>query len=183
MPRVVDHDAQRAELLEKAFETFSDRGYAATSMRALASGLGVSTGTLYHYFGGKDDIFERMVSWTSERDILDALSTVALDATPKQRIHAVFAWIRANETYLQRRILLVFDFKRHRTDEAGRAIVERAAGVYRETFTSIVGVSGAAWSLMVGMLTQGLLETNSVNVEEHLAALELLLGRGPEQAN
>jgi len=183
MPRVVDHEAQRADLLGKAFEIFSDRGYAATSMRALAKGLGVSTGTLYHYFGGKDDIFEQMVSWTSERDILDALSAVSVAAGPQERLRAVFDWIRSNETYLQRRILLVFDFQRHRTDPAGRAIVERAARVYKDTFAAMVGVSGAAWSLMVGMLTQGILEADSVNPDEHFAALELLVAGGAAQAH
>lgn len=183
MPRVVDHEAQRANLLGKAFEIFSDRGYAATSMRELAKGLGVSTGTLYHYFGGKDDIFEQMVSWTSERDILDALSAVSVAAGPQERLQAVFEWIRANEIYLQRRILLVFDFQRHRTDPAGRAIVERAARVYRDTFSAMVGVSGAAWSLMVGMLTQGLLEADSVNPDEHFVALKLIVGASIEQAH
>ena len=59
MPKVVDHDQQRSDLLAAAFDLFADRGYSATSMRALASGLGVSTGTLYHYFSGKDDTVGR----------------------------------------------------------------------------------------------------------------------------
>jgi len=175
MPRVVNHEAQREELLGKAFEIFSDRGYAATSMRELAKGLKVSTGTLYHYFGGKDDIFEQMVTWTSERDILEATSVIVLDASPAERLEAVFAWVKANETYLQRRILLVFDFQRHRTDPAGRALVERAARFYRDTFSALVGAGGAAWSLIVGMLTQGMLERGSVAPEEHLEALKILV--------
>jgi AcrR family transcriptional regulator len=170
MPRIVDHDAQRAELLAKAFEIFADRGYAATSMRALATGLGVSTGTLYHYFDGKDDIFEQMVLWTSQRDVTDALTVVA-GGGAEEPLEAVFSWVRSNETYLQRRILLAFDFKRHRKDAAGRALIEEAAKLYRDTFADIVGSRGAAWSLMVGMLTQGLLQGGGVDFDEHLGVL------------
>ncbi len=175
MPRIVDHDAQRAELLAKAFEIFADRGYAATSVRALATGLGVSTGTLYHYFEGKDDIFEQMVVWTSQRDITDALSVID-EAASTEPLEVVFSWIRGNETYLQRRILLAFDFKRHRTDDAGRALIEEAAKLYRDTFAEIVGSRGGAWSLMVGMLTQGLLQGGGVDFDEHLEALKDLAG-------
>ena len=69
MPKIVDHEAQRIAMLDGAFELFADNGYAATSMRSLATGLGVSTGTLYHYFASKDEIFENMVRRVAERDV------------------------------------------------------------------------------------------------------------------
>lgn len=175
MPRVVDHEAQRAELLAKAFYLFSERGYAATSMRELASGLGVSTGTLYHYFGSKDAIFDQMVVWTAERDILDAMTEVTLTEGSGSRIEAVFGWIRANESYLQRLLLMMFDFQRHRTDPEGRALVEGTARLYRETFTELAGKGGAAWSLVLGMLVQGILESGQTDAGEHLEALALLV--------
>lgn len=183
MPRVVNHEAQRTDLLSRAFEIFADRGYAATSMRELAKGLGVSTGTLYHYFAGKDDIFEQMVTWTSERDIVSATASIRMDGTQLERVRSVVEWIESNRRYLQRRLMLVFEFRRHRQDEAGLRLVQNAAEIYRETFSAVLGVSGAAWSLMVGMLIRGLLEGNEPDVDAHLLALELLVSTANAEVN
>ena len=96
MPKIVDHDAQRAELLDGAFELFADNGYSATSMRTLAAGLGVSTGTLYHYFGNKEDIFAKMISRVSERDVSAATAGIPGDAGKLLRLQLIFAWICAS---------------------------------------------------------------------------------------
>jgi AcrR family transcriptional regulator len=61
MPKVVDHEAYRAELLEQSYAVFVKLGYAACTMRVLAQDLGVSTGALYHYFKTKEDLFEQLV--------------------------------------------------------------------------------------------------------------------------
>jgi ABC-type uncharacterized transport system ATPase component len=79
--------------------------------------------------------------------------------------------------------LLVFDFKRHRSDEAGRTLLEGALRMYRDTFVAILGTEGAAWSLMIGMLTQGLLEGGPIDSSDHLEALKLLVCAPQNQAN
>jgi AcrR family transcriptional regulator len=50
MPKIVDHDQYRKELLSKCFDLFAEKGYGSITMRQIAEGLNVSTGTLYHYF-------------------------------------------------------------------------------------------------------------------------------------
>ena len=42
MPKIVNHETYREELLEKGFDLFANKGYTIT-MRELASGLKVST--------------------------------------------------------------------------------------------------------------------------------------------
>ncbi len=69
MPKIVDRDLYRGELLDRCFPLFTERGYAAMTMRQLAIGLGVSTGTLYHYFESKQAIFEQMVWRRVENDL------------------------------------------------------------------------------------------------------------------
>ncbi len=44
-------------VLEAALELFSSQGYGATSMRQIAEHSDVSTGNIYHHFGGKERIF------------------------------------------------------------------------------------------------------------------------------
>ncbi len=68
MPKIVDHQLRREEILEKCFNLFAQHGYSALTMREIAQNLGVSTGTLYHYFDGKKTLFEAMFRWVSQRD-------------------------------------------------------------------------------------------------------------------
>jgi AcrR family transcriptional regulator len=45
--------------LDRALEVFQARGFRATSMLDLAAGTGVQRGSLYHAYGGKEEIFLR----------------------------------------------------------------------------------------------------------------------------
>ena len=56
MPKIVDHDEYRKELLERCFGIFSRKGFSNVTMREIVSEIGVSTGTLYHYFDTKEKI-------------------------------------------------------------------------------------------------------------------------------
>jgi len=57
MPKIVDHDAHRADLALRAASYFSEHGYGGVSMRKVATHLGVSKSALYHYFPTKEALF------------------------------------------------------------------------------------------------------------------------------
>ena len=57
MPKIVDHDAHRAELALRAASYFSEHGYGGVSMRKVATHLDVSKSALYHYFPTKEALF------------------------------------------------------------------------------------------------------------------------------
>jgi AcrR family transcriptional regulator len=48
----------RAAITEAALALFRDRGYEATTMRAVAERAGVSTGNAYYYFGSKEELIQ-----------------------------------------------------------------------------------------------------------------------------
>lgn len=48
----------RAAIIEAALALFRDRGYEATTMRAIAERAGVSTGNAYYYFGSKEELIQ-----------------------------------------------------------------------------------------------------------------------------
>ncbi|WP_430781128.1 TetR family transcriptional regulator C-terminal domain-containing protein [Actinoplanes sp. G11-F43] len=56
MPRLVDHDERRAELLSAAWRVVRTRGVEGTTTRAIADEAGCSLSVLAHFLGGKDDI-------------------------------------------------------------------------------------------------------------------------------
>lgn len=53
--------ARPAELLAAALDHFVERGFAATKLDDVAAQAGVSKGTLYLYFGGKEALFKAVI--------------------------------------------------------------------------------------------------------------------------
>jgi AcrR family transcriptional regulator len=56
MPRTIDHDQRRQEIIAAAWRLIVDRGLEAATMRELAAEAGFANGALKHYFPGKDEI-------------------------------------------------------------------------------------------------------------------------------
>ena len=64
MPRGVQaakSEIATSKVLEAALFLFSTQGYGATSMRAISEASGLSVGNLYHHFGSKEIIFQRLI--------------------------------------------------------------------------------------------------------------------------
>lgn len=110
MPKLVDRTRYRQELLTQCFELFAEQGYAAVTMRQLAQALGISTGTLYHYFPSKQELFEQMVQAMEERDLAAATLVITPQHSLPQRIELAFEFVRQNEDYFFRQLLMYIDF-------------------------------------------------------------------------
>ena len=57
-------DARPDEILAAALASFAERGFAATRLEDVAARAGISKGTLYLYFAGKEELFEAVVRAT-----------------------------------------------------------------------------------------------------------------------
>lgn len=70
MPKIVDKDAKRLELVEAAARIFARDGLAAAKMADVAVAAGVGKGTVYEYFDSKADLFwavcENLVLWPED---------------------------------------------------------------------------------------------------------------------
>ena len=56
---------RRRQILDIALSLFAQKGYANTSIKDLADAAGISTGLIYHYFSGKEKLFEAAVEHNS----------------------------------------------------------------------------------------------------------------------
>jgi AcrR family transcriptional regulator len=56
MPKIVDHEARRAELASAVWRLASREGLGAVTMRRVAAEAGWSTGALAHYFADKEEL-------------------------------------------------------------------------------------------------------------------------------
>ncbi|MBF4616006.1 TetR/AcrR family transcriptional regulator [Curtobacterium sp. VKM Ac-1376] len=58
MPKIVDHDQRRAEIVDGFLRIVARDGYEAATTRALADELGVASGAIWHYFRNFDRVVE-----------------------------------------------------------------------------------------------------------------------------
>jgi AcrR family transcriptional regulator len=71
MPKIVDHDARRREIIDAVWSLISARGFQSVTMRELAAEAGYANGALVRYFPDKDAVlraaFKRAFDATNER--------------------------------------------------------------------------------------------------------------------
>ena len=79
-------DASTRKVLKAALSLFSRQGFRATTMRQIARRSSLSVGNLYHHFGGKEEIFRRLI---------DQYWEVLLD--PELPLNKIFAAARFPE--------------------------------------------------------------------------------------
>ena len=113
MPKIVDHEQYRKELLGKCFDLFAAKGYAAITMRQISAGLKVSTGTLYHYFPNKQALFEQLVEEISQQDVITALTEFGGKKTLSELMETLGQYLVKNEDYLIKWTYLWVDFCQH----------------------------------------------------------------------
>jgi AcrR family transcriptional regulator len=91
VPKIVDHDAQRVKFAEAAMSLIAQHGLEGLTMRAVAAEAGLSYGSLFHYFGSKDELLmhavrhsttlqsKRINAYTSKYSGLKALEHLLCD--------------------------------------------------------------------------------------------------------
>ena len=73
MPKIVDHDERREEILSAAVRVIDSVGLDNTTTRAIALESGYSNGVLSHYFRDKDDILQSILVKT-HREFMDRVA-------------------------------------------------------------------------------------------------------------
>jgi AcrR family transcriptional regulator len=79
----------RALILNTALEMLHERGYEATTMRAIAEKAGVSLGNAYHYFGSKDLLIQAFYQRRHEDHLRASLPALEKETSMKARLLAV----------------------------------------------------------------------------------------------
>jgi len=135
MPKIVNHDAYRRELLEKAFDVFTRKGYNNVNMKEIAAEIGVSTGTLYHYFPSKQSILAEMISWVGLENTEEYIQrTFGVDRV-KDRFDAIVKFWREKGELYEKILLLGFDLYRNTDIQHWKTVYE----IFAERY--VVGMS------------------------------------------
>jgi AcrR family transcriptional regulator len=167
--------ATRERVLAIATRLFAERGYENTSIDAVLTEAGISKGSLYHHFKGKDALFEAVL----EAIEVDAGErTVAAASTETDPVAALRAgcqeWVRMAGDPIVQRILLI-DAPAVLGWERWRELEERHA----------LGLIKAAMAVIAdaGHLDHGLVDVFAHVVLAGMNEIALMVARAPDLAH
>ncbi len=123
-------------MLEAALELFSTQGYGATPMRQIADVCDQSVGNLYHHFGSKEKIFQRLIDeyWERLLDPEHPLQKVFTRANFPDDLEDLAEAIEQTVAENKASILLVFvDVIEHQGKHI-RSFYETMAGRFEEKY-------------------------------------------------
>lgn len=182
MPKIVDHDQYRKELLTKCFDLFANKGYASVTMRQIAQEIGVSTGTLYHYFPSKQALFWQLYDEFNERDTASMNAVLNSTHTLQERITAIFDYIAQNEDYFFKQFLITSDFyqQQDRTEILTNETLKRNYELNRDFTAKALGIADPALvnfaiALVTGIMTLRLFEGDVVAYDEQAKLFNKML--------
>ena len=113
MPKIVNHDAYREKMLEKSLYLFTHSGYSNINMKQIAAEIGVSTGTLYHYFPSKDKMLVEMIAWVGDKNIDEYIRRTSSAESIRDRFDLIVDfWKEKGELY-ENIMLLAIDVYRN----------------------------------------------------------------------
>jgi AcrR family transcriptional regulator len=182
MPKIVDHDQYRKELLRKCFDLFAEKGYGSITMRQIAKALGVSTGTLYHYFPSKKELFWQLIEELNQQDTIDMNARIEVAQTFQEQIEAIFEFHGQNEDYFFKQIAIALDFyqQQDREEILKNETLKKVGEVNRQWAVDLLDTQdpaliGFASCLLLGVLMMRLLEGNVVSYREQASLLGQML--------
>jgi AcrR family transcriptional regulator len=160
MPKIVDHDQYRKELLSKCFDLFAQKGYGSITMRQIAQGMGVSTGTLYHYFPSKEALFEQLVEEISQQDVIAALAELEGVETLPEAMLALGRYLVKNEDYFKKWTFIWVNFCQHQDSKQmlnQSSVFKRANKRYQQAACEFLGVKDEVLASFVLSFVNGVI--------------------------
>ncbi|WP_314928713.1 TetR/AcrR family transcriptional regulator [Rothia mucilaginosa] len=100
MPRLTDATkaARRAQIIEAAIDCFLDHGYTNTSMSDIIKASGLSSGSIYSHFSGKEDI---LIGAINERlnNVKELYAALPEGAGPQDILETIYTNQLVNENF------------------------------------------------------------------------------------
>jgi AcrR family transcriptional regulator len=180
MPKIVDADQYRRKLLNKCFDLFANRGYANVTTRQIAKELGVSTGTLYHYFPNKQALFEQLVEQISRQDV-GILSQIDRNLSKTQKIKALELILLDHQEYIIKQAAIWDNFYQQQADDDinGNSIFRQADSLYQQAISDLLEIEDLElakfiWTLVDGIAIANISSTDSSASSSFAIQIQLL---------
>ncbi|WP_218281518.1 TetR/AcrR family transcriptional regulator [Pseudomonas sp. LPB0260] len=140
---VTDPDSARGKLLQTAAHLFRSKGYERTTVRDLASAVGIQSGSIFHHFKSKDEILRSVMEETIRYNTALMQAELAEASSLRER---VLALIRCELQSImggtgEAMAVLVYEW-RSLSEEGQRFILELRA-TYEQLWLEVLGEAKA----------------------------------------
>jgi AcrR family transcriptional regulator len=102
---VTESPLKREAIIEHAIATFAEDGFRNADVQAIADGAGVGKGTVYRYFGNKEELFWATCMAVLERLAAHLMAAVSPVESPLEKLRAAASayagFFEANPRYLE----------------------------------------------------------------------------------
>jgi AcrR family transcriptional regulator len=197
MPRISDErrEARRGQVLEAARACLQEHGLEAVSMEMIIARSGLSTGAVYGYFKGKDQIINAVVTEGTEalaEDLVPLLTNPEPPPLPElveQVLRAVVGFGRHKKGNIDRLAVSIHGWSHSQSDPELKAATRTSYAGLRKLFLDVVrrwqaagtfddaadpeGVAELLTSITLGFVAQRAL-AGSADLKAHVAALAAL---------
>lgn len=193
MPKVVDHDQRRKEIIEAAWRLIGRGGFEAATMREIAAEAGYANGALKYYFSSKDELLtaafqhtfyrvnERAARTIENRTGTAAIRALCLEMLPldaerqiESRVAVAF-WDRAASSAPMRKIhadsFAIWRKWMEDELETARRDDEISSGLSDQTIIDML------FFVLTGMRVLPTLEPGATRPEAQLEMLDSVLSR------
>jgi len=190
MPKIVDHEERKREIVRSALLLFSQQGYHNASFSDIASACGLSRTNVYNYFKNKDEMFYYAVGELLDsmgRNIELIIQQKELSSRLKlQKIYQLFTNDIGEGKYTSIILDLALKLKRENTqlavalDEATKKLrskIEMLIGGERTRFhpLQIASVTTLFFSLIESSILHSLF-TESAFIQQNIGTILQMLG-------
>jgi len=172
MPKIVDAQKYRQELLSKCFDLFADKGYANVTTRQIAKELGVSTGTLYHYFPNKQILFEQLAEQVCRQDV-KAIANLDKSQNISERITALGQLLIENQDYVVKQAAIWIDFQQQLSVEAEN-LIQQIDSRYQQAITELLDLPDPQLAKFIWTLVDGISISQIDGEDSFTIQIELL---------
>jgi AcrR family transcriptional regulator len=180
MPKIVNHEEYREELLEKCFDLFARGGFQGVTMREIGKELQISTGTLYHYFPSKEEIFRQMIFQLSRKQVVILTERFNRTKSFDERVHNLLQYVSNNQIFFQNVLFLIIDYYRQNGLQDPENFIRDIANYYRKSLGELIGfgdspASGAMFTFCLGLVVQSMIHNDNKEKEEIFLLIKQML--------
>ncbi len=191
MPKIVDHDKKRRDIMKAAIRVFNSKGYDKTRISDISDEAGVSRTTIYQYFKDKEHVFEATVDYVIKRintkvndikedkeiSFYDKVTVISAELLKRHKYTSIFLtlvekWMQDDDSMKNQYKTLELYSKKTRElfedlfEEAKRN--QEIGEVCQKTMSVIV------YSMIEGLLAH-FAENNEENIETYIQSVNVLL--------
>lgn len=175
MPKIVDHEQVRADIVARAVELFAEQGFGGLGIRGLAKAVGMAKSSIYYYFPTKEALIEAVIEAVVAQDVASLEGVVGSAGRFEDRLERAVTWTVEHEDRLATQIRILNEAAREQIWTDDGSVIQ----TYVKGLSRVIGLNVAAartfYLQILGVVLQRMVDGNRTNLRRELGSLTELL--------